>query len=276
MFFARDKSNVLTLRILAYATEAEMLADTPLENTIGVETDSFDGYVFNATAPENPTVGLLWVQIDGDSPVKFTATRKKEIYLHPLKAYIYHTPKDETDTGWNVVVSHLYVNGKWNVFGRQYLYRDGNEYLELTADSSISTTNGWGCVGVPFSGTTGYSATVNRREDSLEVNITKEKVGTDSTIGTTLHCRKKIDLTNYKTLTFRGLFEYENANSNAYFSVWTELGETYQQNIVAGAVHKENNTADVVLDVSALKGEHEIGVGIRSCRLRLDECYLEM
>lgn len=268
MFLTMANREVLNFRIKAYAAEAEMLADTPVENTIGVEVHSFNDYIISATEPENPSEGLLWLQIDGESPVKFSATKNDEICLHPIKAYIYNTPEEEADTGWTSLVSNLFKDSKWHSFGKQYLYRDGNEYESITGR--------WGCASVPFSGSVGYSATTNRGEDSLEVNITKDRVGTDSTIGTSLHCRNKIDLTNYKTLTFKGLFEYENANSNAYYCCWTDLSDTYQKNIAVSAIYTENNTADVVLDVSALEGEHEIGIGIRSCRLRLDECYLEM
>ena len=97
--------------------------------------------------------------------------------------------------------------------------------------------------------------------------------------------KNNIDLTNYKTIVFRGYFDYENTNSHALYAAWPVA----ENGAIAGmrtnyregaAVSEEKKTAysdtDVVLDVSALTGKHLIGVGMRSCKVRIDEWYLEM
>ena len=276
MFFDMSNGSGLAFRVKAYATEEEMLASAPGENTIGVEVDSYDGYVICATAPENPTEGMLWIQVDSASPVKFLATRKNSIYIHPIKAYIYHTPEDETDTGWNVVVAYLYANAAWSLFGRQFFYRN----LKLNGNFADTMQT------VP----TGYSSdkvsgcAMKTNEYGIVLDCTKDTFGDKAANGQhILFWDKKTnrlshDLTHFKTLTFTGLFDYENSNSSVIYGVWNKSGdgENYQKDIAASAKITTNNTDPVVIDVSALEGEYYIGLGIRSARVRIDECYLEM
>lgn len=276
MFFTMAHDEVTNFKIKAYATEAEMLADTPVENTIGVETGGFDGYVLSGTAPENPTAGLLWVRIDSASPVKFPATQKKDIILNPVKAYIYHDPEDELDTGWTVVVSHLYANSKWDVFGRQYLYRTGAFNEELTGGKSTGY--------LPYSGNEVGYVVAEEKADHLLLDGSKERFGNGATLGAMFAFKKMIDLTFYKTLTFEGVFDYENANSHVLYGCWPAdgdnewpaLGNNYREGLAASLEKTKYSVEPVVLDVTALSGKHLIGVGLRSCKVRIDECYLEM
>jgi len=277
MFFTEVNGNNLNFRIKTYPSEMFLLADTPAENTIGLIIDSKSltanprigkRYFFSTTEVESRGYTTLWFQLDTTSPCSLQATRKNPIYVNPIKCFSNHKRNDDGGA-WSPVISYLYKDSKWNIFGFRYLYQASNDYNVITG--------GWGGKSVPFSGTTAVLVSADTTEQgSMELNFTKERLGTDASVGMVLACKNKIDLTHYKTLTFKGLFEYENSNSNAYYCCWTEFGDTYQKNIAASAIYKANNTEKVVIDVSALTGEHYIGVGVRSARVRIDECYLEM
>ena len=274
MFFTMANGNALAFGIKAYASEAELLADTPAEYTIGVEAESIDSYVISATEPENPTVNMLWIQIDGDSPVKFPATGKQNLFLHPVKSYIYHTPEDDTDTGWDVVVSYLYMNSKWNVFGRQYLYRSGKFVEDITG--------GFNTGYMPYSSGDLGSIDVKEEADHLLLDASQERWGSAATRGAVFAFKNFIDLTNYKTITFEGYNDKENSNSNVYYGVWAQAdgmiiaGGGYKESAITYCEKTEYSTDPVVLNVKSLSGEYLVGVGMRSCKVRIDNCYLEM
>ncbi len=270
MFFTMASGEVSTFKIQPYATENALLSAMPAENTVGVVTDSINGYIFSSTEPENPVDKMLWVQLDSASPVQFPATRKKDIFLNPVKAYIYTKPKVEDDAPWSVVVAYLYLNGKWNVFGQRYLYNKGEEYEDVTGN--------WAWRSYPNFSTTNFLINFMRRQEtSLFADVSTVSVGTDGNVGGTICCVTKVDLTHYKTLTFKGLCA--RADTQAPFAVygcWTALGEKYTDNLAASVEVKVDEADPVVIDVSALQGEHCIGVCFRNCTMRIDECYLEM
>lgn len=268
MFFAMQNSDALKLRVTSYDSAEALLEATPPENTIGV-VGSFEGYVISGTEPENPTVKLLWVQVDSASPVKFQATKKNPLFLHPIKSHIY-------DGEWKVVESHLYLNAKWNVFGRQYLCHAGKYNEALTGGHSTGY--------VPYSGSeVGYIA-VTQAEDHRMLDASTEKWGSGATLGAMFTFKNMVDLTHYKTLVFTGWFDKENANSHALYGCWAADGEndwaSVGSNYREKPVKKEERTAysnePVVIDVSDLTGKHLIGIGMRSCKIRLNDCYLEM
>lgn len=282
MFFTMATDEALNFKIKAYSTEAELLADTPVENTIGVEANGFDSYVISATEPENPTAGMLWIEIDADSPVKFMAARKNPVFLHPIKAYIYRTPEGEMDACWDVVVSYLYQYSEWNAFGRVYLYRNktfNNVVTEGLSGYGLGYSDDKHCA---FSGKT--------NNYGYEMDATKSFVGTEAKNGRLVLFQGidtdpsdgfgarwgQFDATYFKKLVFKGLFERENDDSSAIYGLWGKLETNYQSNLAASQKITENNTEPVVIDISTLEGEYYIGVGIRSTRTRIDECYLEM
>lgn len=264
----------LNFGVKTYATEKEMLASTPPENTIGVEAESIEGYAISAGEPENPTVGMLWVQIHGDSPVKFPVTKQNTVFLHPLKAFIYRYVQGNADPVWDSVVSYLYMNSKWNVFGRLYFIRN----VELNESVCRNDT-----VICGYSGATWCDYTRTKKSAGFEYNVTHDEYGSSAATGAGIFLANekltpvKVDLTPYKNLTFTGMFEDDNDNSNVYYGCWKELPTGGYKDGTAAVVKRTTySTEPAVVDVSALEGEHYIGFGIRSARVRIDECYLEM
>ena len=278
-FLHGNGSNPLNINITAYSTGDALHADAPKENTIGVVTDNYKGYVFCGSEPVNPTEGLLWIQLDTKSPFKFPATNRNVIFIHPIKCWKY------VNFAWEAVESYLYQEGKWNVFGRLYLYHN-LQFNKHVVDER------WGMSGcmLGYSSTSATPLKSGTNSYGFEIDATKAFAGNDASLGSALVFKevdtnlsdgivpsaRKFDLTNYKTLVFKGLFEYENSNSSVIYGVWEKLETNYQQNLAASAIYTQNNTEDVTIDVSALEGEYYIGVGVRSCRVRIEECYLEM
>jgi hypothetical protein len=107
-------------------------------------------------------------------------------------------------------------------------------------------------------------------------DCTQAYLGADALLGHSKVFKNKIDLTHYKTITFEGLFEYENANSSVIYGVWESLGGSYQQNLLVSEKVTANNSEPVTLDVSELEGEYFVGFGMHSCKVRIDDIYLEM
>lgn len=259
--------------IRQYLDKATMLADTPSVPTIGyvyswdmgenhnrlVETDD---YVFSATEPENPAEGLLWLQIGDKGPANLPVLLDGTVYVYPIKAQIYN------GESWVVNYAFIYVD-EWKPFSQIFLYQKG--------DLCEETGGRWASVNLGYSGESTAVCDPVNENNSLTVNFTKDKYGAAAASGMMLSTVEPIDLTNYKTLVFKGLFEYENTNSHALYGVWKDFtGANYREAPVAKAEYTANNTEPVVIDVSTLEGVHYVCVGMRSCRVRIDECYLEM
>lgn len=232
----------------------------PKENTIAVISTLYSGeYELSTTSPNIRTQGKVWVQLAASSAYGFSVTRKNPVWVYPVKCHIY-------DSSWKGVESYIYQGGSWQTFGTVYLYNSGDE--------RISFTGGWTSGAPPYSGEAGFSGGVTKYDTYIGVRMDPDLIGTDANIGQTLRCSNTIDLTPYKTLTFQGSFTKYTSNSNAWYACWNPLGDTYQKNVAAVKKFTASNSADVVLDVSSLEGEHTIGIGVRACGLRLDKCFL--
>lgn len=102
-------SNPLNFKIVSYATEEELLAATPKENTIGiVTTDTITSWIFSATEPTEPMEGMVWITTGATSPVAFNALKKHGIQVFPVfaKQYIGGTWVEKTEKSWQ--------NGEWS------------------------------------------------------------------------------------------------------------------------------------------------------------------
>ena len=115
----------LNFDIKAYSSEEEMLADTPMENTIGVITDvPITGYKFSATEPENMVEGEVWIRTGRSSDVTFNIVNNIELYPISIKQYV--------DNVFIDVVAMSYQNGKW-IEWVTYLFKEGSGALVDTA-----------------------------------------------------------------------------------------------------------------------------------------------
>lgn len=165
-------SGGLNFKIVSYATESELLADTPKENTIGVITSiPITGYHFGTEEPSPAAAGMVWITTGTRSPVEFNALKKNAIQVYPISA------KQYISGAWVDKVAKSYQGGAWvDWMTEGALYYDGDE---LTAK-----TGGWKAV----------SGTITKNADYFVVNK-------NSVVSTT----NKISTVGYKTITVKAL-----------------------------------------------------------------------
>ena len=117
-----EEGTKLNFKVVGYATEAELLADTPKENTIGIiTTNNITGWLFSATEPESPTDGMVWISTGTFSPVEFNAMKKNGIQVYPISA------KQYISGAWVDKTAKSYQGGKW-VDWITYLFKEGSGY----------------------------------------------------------------------------------------------------------------------------------------------------
>lgn len=128
--FGGGGSSPLNFKIVAYATEEELVAATPPENTIGVVTTTpLNGWIFSSEEPtENLVDGLIWVQIDSSSDVAFNALKKNSMMVYPSISYQY------LSGSWNELTTKSYLNNSWVDWyvWDGYLYNAGDECTDIT------------------------------------------------------------------------------------------------------------------------------------------------
>ena len=100
----------------------------PKENTIWVNTNTdITSWVFSADKPESPTEGLVWIELGISPEVELNALKKNAIQLYLLSAVQYVNGK------WVEKDASIYQNGEWvDISGNVYLFRNGNQYTEIT------------------------------------------------------------------------------------------------------------------------------------------------
>lgn len=120
-------SGGLNFKIVSYATESELLADTPKENTIGVITTTpITGWYFAAEQPENMVNGDVWFPTGTSSHVAFNALKKNAVQVYPLSA------KQMVSGALVEKTAKSYQGGKWVDWWSGELYDHGNEYTNIT------------------------------------------------------------------------------------------------------------------------------------------------
>lgn len=173
-------ANPLNFTVKTYPSETELKADKPKENTIGViTTTTMTSWVFSATEPTEPEVGVVWIKVDTSSPVEFDALKSKTLLVYPISAKQYNL--DEF-TG---VTAMSYQSGEWKQWIRFLLCDDEYEgnwkgYAYKPSGSNVSPV----------------APTVSIDEGVLTMTLTgqsKNGVCTND---------KSIDFSLYKTMTF--------------------------------------------------------------------------
>lgn len=256
MFLDTVNGEAFNFRVLAFGAYESMVQYTPPENTIGVEVSNYDGIVLSYAEPESLHENLLWIKTDIVGPTAIPVTKYTPVHVMPTNVYIYNAGE------WNLLRAAVFVNGEWVRISKINLLNSEWEGHPL----------GYSDVGVNLKATFDENGAVT-------VDCTKEKLGADAKKGTFVSEWRKYDLTHYRKLIFKGLFAYENDDSFAIYGCLTPSDQgytSYKDIMVASVTHTANNISDVVLDVTSVKGEYYIGIGIRSCRVRIDDCYLEM
>lgn len=128
-----DGSNPLNFQVKTYPSETELKADNPKENTIGViTTTTMSSWVFSATEPAEPEVGMVWIRVEKSSIVEFNALKKNALNVYPIDAQQY------VGGAFADVVAKSYQNAAWNDWWNGELYIEGNEYENITGGWTVS------------------------------------------------------------------------------------------------------------------------------------------
>ena len=127
----------LNFDVKQYATEAQLLAATPKENTIGViTTTAIAGWYFTAEQPENMMEGGVWFLTGTSSPVAFNALKKNAVQVYPLSA------KQYVNGVLEYRPAKIYQSGKWVDRWNGELYYAGNEYTDITGGWKVQYYDG--------------------------------------------------------------------------------------------------------------------------------------
>lgn len=171
----------LNFNVVAYATEEELLATAPMENTTGIVTTTpITRWIFSATEP-NPTEGMVWIITYTYSPGDFNALKKNGIQVYPVGA------KQYISGSWVNCPAKICQNGGWvDLF--LYLYNTGDENIDLTG-GWIAKAGDW----APGSDDAQRAPVIERKIDSMRVY----QNGTGGGYATPTI---KIDLTGYTKL----------------------------------------------------------------------------
>ena len=218
----------LNFKIVAYATEEELITAQPKENTIGVITNvPITGYKLSATEPEDMIEGEVWICIGTNSNVAFDIAEDIKTYPLSIKQYINGVLVDKT--------AMSYQGGEW-VNWRLYLYKAGDEYTDITG--------GWV-----------QTVTDNHSEFVKSNSHMKLRVwyGYSVKAGT----NNAIDLSGFNNLHFKiGSEGVDNTGSIEFFVASTKTG-SYLSYVAIG----NSNENDVItVDISNIQDSAFIGM----------------
>ena len=237
----------LNFNVKTYPSETELKADNPRENTIGVcTTTTMTSWVFSATEPKEPEVGMVWIQVGVSSIAEFNALKKNSLLVYPFGAKQYEGGKFVSKP------SMIYQDAKWVEFNT-YLYNAGDEFTDITG--------GWMSEGKAYSSGSGTAPVVTRGE----TRITAKHNSTQLT--GIFRTSKAVDLTGVKTIKATG--EFYNAtgsDGNVSINVWSAIGTYYPDNRVAtSGVPMNTKQEEITVDVSNLQsGSYYVGFVIYS------------
>ena len=256
--------NALDFRMIGYATEAELQAASPRDNTIGVITQiPITGWILSREEPETTEEGTVWVLLTEKSVASFNPLKKNCIPINPLMA------RQRKNGIWMDVPAMSRKYGVWMPWWNGYLYHQGN-----TCDL---VTEGWkGYAYVSYdSGSSAYAPTVTFQEDSMKVVLSKPSSGYR---GGTVFTEKAVDVSLYRKLKIRvmSLTGLTTGMVNIGLSATKENGYTQ----IAGAEITE--MGDVTLDLSDITGAYYVCLrigGVSSAgstvTLEVDTIWLE-
>ena len=225
----------LDFKIVAYATEEELLADTPMENTIGVITDvPITGYRFSAAEPEVLVEGMVWIKTGVTSSVEFNIVKNDEIIICPLDAHQY------INSTWVFIFPMSYLNNSWNNW-IVYLYRNGSEFNTLTGGWEINQTCG---------------GTITKNSNSVSFDV--YGVSSKNTYGI-INTVEMIDLTEFSKLTINS--DWTSSTDNGYTRLRFGVSNIHPVSFDTVASPTAYISSENILDISTLTGEYYVFVG---------------
>ena len=217
------------------------LIDVP-DNAVYVSLSVRNTETASALDDVNLEEGMVWISTGTYSTVTFNALKKNAIMVYPLSA------KQLINGAWVRKTAKTYQNGAWVDWWNGELYDSGNEYTAVTG--------GWVAEGKRWDSTTGGNGTPKLTKNAT--SMTLDRVGAPSPC--IFYVKNKINLTDYKTLNYKGTLSTENIAWWHQLMVWSDFGTNASDNVVASTDLKGSGTATKSIDVSHLEGEYYIGI----------------
>ena len=225
----------MNFKVVAYATEEELKAATPKENTIGVVTNKeITSWIFSATEPTEPTEGMVWINVGRRSTTEFNALKKNAVWVYPLSASQY---VNGTLVG---VASMSYQGGAWKRWAT-VLWNASENYENF----DVLGVKGFYITANSYSSRAG---SISKDSSGLALNSHYD----DNTV--TASHDEIIDFTNLSTLTVHW------TGGNAY-NGYQGIGVASTKNCLdldqaIACIHKTNTAEETVtLDVSNITGQ---------------------
>jgi hypothetical protein len=223
IFNTTGGGTALNFKVLAYATEAALQAATPVENTIGIITETpITSWIFSAEEPSPAAAGMVWITIGTSSPAEFNALKKNGIQVYPISATQY------VGGAWVDKTAKSYQGGVW-VNWIRYLLSNDNLHKEVTGGWELSE---------------GY--TFEKQPDGT-FYLARSSSATYDPINT----KNKIDVTNYT----KAIMKQKSASRANVVSIEIVGFETHANNTLTGQ-------EDIVLDISEISGDVYIGLTV--------------
>ena len=249
----------LNFRVAAYGSKSSLQSATPAENTIGVITlNKITSWVVDASEPATPSEGMVWISTGKTSRIIINILKKNVIYIYPqvVKQYV--------SGAWINRDSFCYQNKAWRSLWFGQLYTPGYEWS--------SVTGGWTSIGkrsYAGSGANAKAPTITRNENSIVAEVSGAGV---------FYPANKIDITEFDTLTFRGEFKRGgSAGRNLMAACWKDFGTYYDEGAGAPVAYTdltESTGTEITVDISALTGEHIVGLGMTDSKATVTEVIL--
>lgn len=232
--------NALDFRVIAYATQADLLADSPKDKTVGViTTTAITGWILSREEPETAAEGTVWILLTEKSVASFDLLKRNSVPIHPFMV------RQRKNGIWLDVPAMSRKYGVWMPWWDGYLYHQGN-----TCDL---VTEGWKAYAyVPYdSGSSAYAPTLTLQTDTMKVVLSKPTSGYR---GGAVFTEKAVDVSAYRKLKIRvwSLSELTAGTVNIGLASTKENGYTQ---IAAAEITR---MGDVTLDLTNITGEYYV------------------
>ena len=237
------KENPLNFAVVAYPSEVELNTAIPDDTTITtigvVTTNPITGWHFRFEQPENMAEGEVWFSVGTASSAEFNALKQNEVMVYPFSA------KQMVSGTLNDVVAKSYQGGAWVEWWNGELYKNGNQYENITGGWKCNSDIKWHSMSI--SGSIKYG-------EYLEVSVT----GTACYNATT---KNKIDMTEYSEIRYDMAEDSDTDNDGVMFVHGITSGNIVGQNGNTPAIARSNNG---VINLSGISGEYYISICVAS------------
>lgn len=219
---------------------------SPKENTIWVNTDAeITGWSFSATEPSEPSEGMVWFQIGGKNSAGINLLSKNSAFVYPYFARQY------VSGAWVTVDAKSFDGSQWINWAT---------YLMNGVDYCTDITGGWSAVAKQISqyGGTAAKPSVTTGDGCIKISSASGKDGI-------VYTAQKVDLTNYKTLVFKGSAVVSSQGYGHSIVIWSSIGTYWEASGTSVAVMGMSDSptdATRRLSVENLTGSYYIGFGM--------------